>query len=69
MGSPAKVYKYVNGKLVVATHFKWTAPEAAQLGANLAVGSSQAALAGLQPDSLSEFPSALSLAYIKVWGR
>ena len=63
------MYKYVDNRLVVATHFKWTAPGPAQMGANLAVGSGKSELMGLQPASLSDFPCALSIVHIKVWGR
>ena len=63
------VYKYVDNQLVLATHFTWTASASAQMGANLAVGSDSRDLAGLQPVGLSEFPCALSIAHIKVWGK
>ena len=62
-------YKYVDGQLIYAEYFKWTASGTAQLGLNLAVGSSNPAAAGLQPTSLSEFPSALSIQYVSVWGK
>jgi hypothetical protein len=67
--TPDAVYKYVDGKLVLATHFKWTAPTPAQMGVNLAVGSDDPSLIGLQPASLADFPCALSIAHIKVWGK
>ena len=67
--TPDAVYKYVDGKLVLATKFKWTATGAAQMGANLAVGTDSKGLIGLQPDSLSQFPSALSIEHIKVWAK
>jgi len=63
------VYKYVDGKLIVATYFKWTSPNPAQFGANLAVGSSDPSLVGLQPDATTLFPTALSIQHIKVWAR
>jgi hypothetical protein len=66
--TPDAVYKYVDGTLVYAQLFKWTARGAPQLGINLAVGSSETSkLPGLQPNSLSEFPATLSIKHIKVW--
>lgn len=65
--TPDAVYKYVDGTLVYAQRFQWTAAGAAQLGVNLAVGSWN--LPGLQPNSLSEFPSALSVDHITIWAK
>ncbi len=68
--TPDAVYKYVDGTLVYAQSFVWTAKGAAQLGINLAVGSSEtAALPGLEPTALSEFPVALSVDHITIWAR
>jgi hypothetical protein len=63
------VYKYINGTLVYAAYFKWTAPGAASLAVTLAVGSSDPSLPGLQPASSSQFPAALSIDHIAIWGR
>jgi hypothetical protein len=63
------VYKYVDGRLIYAQSFEWTARGAAQLGVNLAVGSSAQNLPGLQPASLREFPAALSIDHIKIWAK
>lgn len=63
------VYKYVDGKLIYAQEFRWTARGPAQLIVNLAVGSSLPELEGLQPTSLAQFPSALSVEYIKIWAN
>lgn len=60
------VYKYVDGKLVDARRFKWTSRGAAQFGADLAVGSSNPNMPGLKPTSEKQFPSALSIEYIRV---
>jgi hypothetical protein len=67
--TPDATFKYVDGQLIYAQHFKWTAYGTAQLGINLAVGSNNPNLPGLQPTSLSEFPSALSVQYISIWGK
>jgi len=66
--TPDAVYKYVDGTLVYAAFFKWTAAGSAQLGVNLAVGSSEG-LPGLQPTSLAEFPAALSIDHIAIWAK
>jgi hypothetical protein len=63
------VYKYVDGTLITARYFKWTSANPAQFGANLAVGSSDPSLVGLQPDSPDEFPSSLSIIHIRVWAK
>jgi hypothetical protein len=66
--TPSAVYKYVDGRLVHAQSFRWTAKGAAQLIVNLAVGSSDTVnLPGLQPTSVSQFPSALSIDHISIW--
>jgi Glycosyl hydrolases family 16 len=65
--TPNAVYKYVDGTLVYAQSFTWTAKGAPQLGINLAIGSNDPTLAGLKPTSLSQFPCALSIDHIKVW--
>jgi Glycosyl hydrolases family 16 len=65
--TPDAVYKYVDGMLVDAELFKWTSPGAAQFGVNLAVGSSNPKLPGLQPTSLEQFPAVLSIAHIRIW--
>jgi beta-glucanase (GH16 family) len=67
--TPDAVYKYIDGKLVDARRFKWTSPSPANFGVNLAVGSSIPDLPGLKPTSLSQFPSALSIEFIRVWAR
>ena len=63
------VYKYVDGVLIYAQAYKWTAPGAAQLLVTLAVGGDAKKLPGLQPTSLSEFPSALSVQHITIWAK
>ena len=64
------VYKYVDGTLIYAQHFKWTSSGTAQLGINLAVGSSNtSALPGLEPTSLGQFPSSLSIKHIRIWAK
>jgi hypothetical protein len=68
--TPDAVYKYVDGTLVYAQSFKWTAPGPAQIIVNLAVGSSDTqSLPGLEPTSLSQFPSALSVDHIRIWAK
>ena len=67
--TPDATYKYVDGELIYAQNFRWTAAGAAQLGVNLGVGSSEADLPGLQPNSLSEFPMKLSVQYITIWAK
>ncbi|HEY3838800.1 MAG TPA: family 16 glycosylhydrolase [Bryobacteraceae bacterium] len=68
--TPTAVYKYLDGTLIYAQTFKWTAKGAAQLGVNLAVGSSETtSLPGLEPTSLSEFPAVLSIDHITIWGQ
>jgi hypothetical protein len=67
--TPDAVYKYVDGTLVYAQSFKWT-DGPAQVIVSLAVGSSLTdKLPGLQPTSLSQFPSAISLDHIRVWAK
>jgi len=68
--TPDATYKYFDSQLVYAQHFTWTAANGgAQFGANLAVGSDESDLPGLQPTSTSEFPMALSLQYITIWAK
>ncbi len=66
--TPDATFKYFDDQLIYAQYFTWTAPGPANLGVNLAVGSNLASLPGLIPTSLSEFPSALQLESITVWG-
>ncbi len=64
------VYSYVDGTLISAQSFKWTAAGAPQFGINLAVGSSNSgALPGLQPDSEAEFPAALQIDHLTIWAK
>jgi len=67
--TPDAVYKYVDGMLVYAARFQWTAVGPAQFIVNLAWGSDEADLPGLKPTSLSEFPGALMVDHITVWAR
>lgn len=68
--TPDRVYKYVDGTLVYAQNYKWTSAGPAQLGVNLAVGTSNSKdMPGLQPNSLSEFPSALCVDHIRIWAK
>ena len=68
--TPDAVYKYLDGTLIYAQSFKWTAPGPANIGVNLAVGSSNSqSLPGLEPTSLNEFPSAVSIDHIRVWAK
>jgi len=67
--TPNATYKYVDGKLIYAQYFNWSAPGAASLGINLAVGSSNPYSPGLQPNSTSEFPSAFQIQTIGIWGK
>ncbi len=68
--TPDAVYKYVDGTLVYAAYFTWTASGSAQMIVNLAVGSSDTLdMPGLQPVSLSDFPSSLSIESITVWAK
>ena len=62
-------YKYVDDELIYAQFFRWTASTPAQIGINLAVGSSEPFLPGLIPNSLSEFPSKLQVASLTVLGN
>jgi hypothetical protein len=67
--TPNATYKYVDGKLIFAQYFNWTAPGPGSLGLNLAVGSSNPYAPGLTPNSTSEFPAALSVQTIGIWGK
>ena len=68
--TPDAVYKYVDGTLVYAESFRWTAKGAAQLGVNLAVGTNASvSMPGLKPTSLTEFPAVLSVDHITVWAK
>jgi beta-glucanase (GH16 family) len=60
------VYKYVDGKLIDGRYFRWTSRGQAQFGANLAVGSSNPHMPGLKPASATQFPSTLSIEFIRV---
>jgi beta-glucanase (GH16 family) len=66
--TPDATYKYFDDKLVYAQYYKWTSNQQAQLGVDLAVGSSVSNLPGLTPTSLGEFPSALQLQSITILG-
>jgi hypothetical protein len=61
------VYKYVDGDLIHAQEFTWTAPGAAQYGVVCGCGSSAPYLPGLTPVSLGDFPAALSVRTIRIW--
>lgn len=61
------VYKYVDGDLIHAQAFRWTAPGTAQLGVVLGVGSDAPYLPGLRPTALAQFPAKLSIASIRIW--
>lgn len=68
--TPDAVYKYVDGTLVSAQSFTWTSGGPAQIGVNLAVGTSATGiLPGLQPNSPTEFPMVLSLEHLYVWAK
>ena len=67
--TPDATYKYVDGRLIEAQRFTWTAAGPAQVGINLAVGSNLAGAVGLQPNSTGEFPSSLQVQYFAVWGK
>lgn len=67
--TPDSVYKYVDGTLVHAQYFKWTAPGPPSIGVTLSVGSSLPDLIGLQPNSLNEFPANVSVDHIKIWAK
>jgi len=67
--TPNAVYKYVDGTLIHAQYFKWTAPGPASIGVTLSVGSSLANLTGLQPTSLNEFPATVSVEYINIGAK
>jgi beta-glucanase (GH16 family) len=63
------VFQYVDSQLIQAQYFRWTASGPAQLGINLAVGSSDPGATGLTPTSTSEFPRSLSIQYIAVMAK
>lgn len=67
--TPDATYKYVDGRLIHAQRFSWTAPGPAQLGVNLGLGSSEGDLPGLQPNSLNELPMQLGVQYICIWAK
>lgn len=67
--TPDATYKYVDGQLIYANYFRWTAPGPAQLGIVMGVGSNEADLAGLTPNSLSEFPMSLAIQYITIFAK
>ena len=67
--TPDATFKYVDGQLIHAQYFRWTAGAPAQFGINLAVGSSEADLPGLIPTSVSQFPSSFSIQYISMWAK
>jgi hypothetical protein len=63
------VYAYVDGTLVSAQSFRWTAKGAPQFGINLAIGSGMPSLPGLQPTSASQFPAALQVDHLTIWAQ
>jgi hypothetical protein len=63
------VYAYVDGTLISAQSFHWTAKGPPQLGISFAVGSSLPNLPGLQPTSLSQFPATLQVDHLTIWAR
>jgi beta-glucanase (GH16 family) len=67
--TPDATFKYVDGQLILAQYFWWTAPGPAQFGIDLAVGSSASDLPGLIPTSASEFPATFSIQYISIWAK
>ncbi len=67
--TPDATFKYFDNQLIYATYFTWTSNQQAQLGLDLAVGSNESSLAGLIPNSLSEFPSAMQIRSITVMGK
>jgi hypothetical protein len=66
--TPDATYKYVDGQLILAQYFTWTSNQPAQMGLNLGVGSNDAGNVGLQPASLSEFPAALQVQSVTLYG-
>lgn len=71
------VYKYVDGTLVRADSFTWTAkqndgvtPNPAQFMVSMQVGlDSYSCGTCMQPNDPNEFPAALSIQHIKIWGK
>ncbi len=63
------VYAYVDGTLISAQSFRWTAKGPPQWGVNLAVGSNVSSLPGLQPISLTQFPATLQVEHLTIWAR
>jgi hypothetical protein len=67
--TPSTVSKYVDGRLIYSQRFSWTARGPAQLGVNLAVGTSSPNLPGLKPTSVTEFPISLAISRIDIWAK
>ncbi len=65
--TPDATYKYIDGQLVLAQQFWWTASSQAQLGIGLAIGSWQ--IPGLIPANWGDFPSSMAVQYVSMWGR
>jgi hypothetical protein len=65
--TPTATYKYVDGMLIEAQNFVWTAPGPGQLGVAMAVGSDE--LPGLTPNCWCDFPARLSVQYIGIWAK
>jgi beta-glucanase (GH16 family) len=61
--TPTMIYKYVDGRLIKATPFRWTSGGPAQMIVSLAVGTDNG-MPGMHPNSLSEFP----IDHITIWG-
>jgi Glycosyl hydrolases family 16 len=68
--TPNATYKYVDGRLIQAQNFVWSAPGAGQFGVAMAVGSSEpGGLPGLMPNCYCNFPAVLSVQYIGIWAK
>jgi hypothetical protein len=65
--TPDATYKYVDGQLILAQQFWWTASSPAQLGTGLAVGSWE--IPGLIPQNWGDFPASLAVQYIGMWAK
>jgi hypothetical protein len=62
--TPDATYKYVDGQLIYAQKFTWTASGPAQFGVAMAMGADE--IPGLVPTNYGDFPASLSVQYIQV---
>lgn len=69
--TPDKLYRFVDGQLIITTDYIWSSNDTAQMGLDLACGSFLTAFLGTNfyPQSTGQFPFAYKVSEIKIWQR